>query len=58
VIPHIKATKEESIEEERRLFYVAITRAKRGLHILFVGNRNKGQIKSRYIDECIGKTKC
>lgn len=58
VIPHVKATKEESIEEERRLFYVAITRAKRDLYILFVSNRNKGQIKSRYIDECIGKTKC
>lgn len=33
IIPHSKCQDEESIEEERRLFYVAITRAKERLYI-------------------------
>ncbi|MDO4556094.1 MAG: ATP-dependent helicase [Lachnospiraceae bacterium] len=33
IIPHKKALKEADLEEERRLFYVAVTRAKNYLHI-------------------------
>lgn len=36
VIPHKKAVKDAEIEEERRLFYVAITRAKKYLHVFTV----------------------
>lgn len=36
VIPHKKSMKEEDVEEERRLFYVGVTRAKKYLHILSV----------------------
>ena len=33
VIPHRRSVKPDEIEEERRLFYVAMTRAKKHLHI-------------------------
>jgi DNA helicase-2/ATP-dependent DNA helicase PcrA len=33
LLPHSKCTRDDAIEEERRLFYVAITRAKR--HVTF-----------------------
>ncbi|MGN0466016.1 MAG: ATP-dependent helicase [Lachnospiraceae bacterium] len=36
VIPHKKAVKDAEIEEERRLFYVALTRAKKYLHVFTV----------------------
>lgn len=40
------------IEEERRLFYVAITRAKKHLYISYTkNNRKKTTKKSRFIDE-------
>ena len=34
IFPHERAMKENSLEEERRLFYVAVTRAKKELYIL------------------------
>lgn len=45
----------EQLEEERRMFYVAMTRAKRLLHISFTnGSYNKEKwIASRFIEECI-----
>lgn len=39
-IPHKKSTTAEQIEEERRLFYVAVTRAKSMLYL--------SEIKQRY----------
>lgn len=33
IIPHLRAVEEGNLEEERRLFYVAITRAKRRLYM-------------------------
>lgn len=52
VIPHKKSIKEEDIEEERRLFYVAATRAKKYLHIFSTKSLyNKESVSSRFITE-------
>ena len=57
VFPHYFALEEENgIEEERRLFYVAITRAKKKLYITYSKRRriNTGimeQIKSSFLEE-------
>lgn len=52
MIPHKKALKEADIEEERRLYYVAITRAKNHLHV-FVPKElfQKEQTVSRFVKE-------
>lgn len=39
IIPHRKASVEADLEEERRLFYVGMTRAKDHLHIYYVKER-------------------
>ena len=44
VTPHHKAVLDADLEEERRMFYVAMTRAKDRLHIFYV---TRGFIKSR-----------
>lgn len=55
VTPHSKANLDVDIEEERRLFYVAATRAKRNLHVFWVKERfGKAVDKSRFVDEMIG----
>lgn len=41
IIPHEKSLKETGIEEERRLMYVAITRAKENLIISMASKRNR-----------------
>lgn len=52
VIPHKKSIKEEDIEEERRMFYVAVTRAKKYLHVLSVEKMyNKDSNESRFLTE-------
>ena len=57
LFPHIKSLESsEEIEEERRLFYVAITRAKKILSLSYAKNRrNFGKMKktkkSRFLDE-------
>ena len=38
-IPHRKASMEAELEEERRLFYVGMTRAKDRLHLFYVRER-------------------
>lgn len=51
MIPYKKASLESEIEEERRLFYVGMTRARKRLHILYVRERyNKVQRPSRFLD--------
>jgi DNA helicase-2/ATP-dependent DNA helicase PcrA len=58
-IPHKKAFREEEIEEERRLLYVALTRAREEVYILYIKENNKNRHKeSRYIKECIIENKC
>lgn len=52
ITPHKKAVLPEDIEEERRLFYVAMTRAKERLYIFNSKKRyNKSMLLSRFIEE-------
>ncbi|MGN0372830.1 MAG: ATP-dependent helicase [Enterocloster sp.] len=52
VTPHHKALLEQDMEEERRMFYVAVTRAKERLHIFYVRERyHKKQEVSRFVEE-------
>ncbi len=52
VIPYKKAVSPEQIEEERRLFYVAVTRARQKLTISFVREKNgKESMPSRFVSE-------
>lgn len=51
-IPYKKAKTEEEIEEERRLFYVGMTRARKKLVISYVKEKNgKDMSPSRFVDE-------
>ena len=52
--PYKKAIADEEIEEERRLFYVAMTRAKRKLIISYVKEKNgKDMTPSRFVSELL-----
>ena len=44
-VPHKKAASSEEIEEERRMFYVAMTRAKRHLEILYIEDELKKHLQ-------------
>ncbi|MDR1766249.1 MAG: ATP-dependent helicase [Lachnospiraceae bacterium] len=56
VTPHRKAALGVDLEEERRLFYVAMTRAKERLHIYAPLERyGKKQDVSRFLGEALGK---
>ena len=58
IIPYKKAKTPEEIEEERRLFYVAMTRAKKKLVISYTKERNGKKMEpSRFVEEVLGKTK-
>lgn len=54
LMPSARAIRQEEIEEERRLFYVAMTRAKKYLHI-FAMRQNLGNIMeiSQFIGEAL-----
>lgn len=55
-IPHQKAEKKDEIEEERRLFYVVLTRAKNNLCISYITQKNGNSIKpSRFVEELLGQ---
>lgn len=52
VVPYQKAVLDEDIEEERRMFYVAVTRARRYLDIYYVKERHgKVAEPSRFVAE-------
>ena len=56
IFPSNKSIEEQSLEEERRLAYVAITRAKENLHISYASNRMiygdfQRSVPSRFINE-------
>ena len=53
-IPYRKARRKEELEEERRLFYVAMTRAKDKLIISYVKEKNgKDLSPSRFVEELL-----
>lgn len=53
-IPYKKSLKENGVEEERRLFYVAMTRAKNVLKIVYVKTKNgKETSPSRFVEELL-----
>lgn len=52
VIPHKKAVTDSELEEERRMFYVAMTRAKEYLFIFYLQEKEAGNLlPSRFLDE-------
>lgn len=52
ITPYKKALKEEDLEEERRLFYVALTRAKQYLYVITIKSLfGKPQTPSRFVGE-------
>lgn len=54
VTPHHKAVLKVDLEEERRMFYVAMTRARDRLHIYYVKERyHKKQEVSRFVKEAM-----
>lgn len=54
ITPHNKAVLEADLEEERRLFYVAMTRAKQELHIYTVKEHlHKEADPSRFLEEML-----
>ena len=54
VTPYKKAKTPEELEEERRLFYVAMTRAKKKLFITYIKEKNgKSKSPSRFIEELL-----
>lgn len=54
ITPHKRAYLEEEIEEERRLFYVAMTRAKELLYLFSVDKLyNKKAERSRFVEELL-----
>lgn len=52
-VPHYKAKKPEEIEEERRLFYVAMTRAKKKLYCYGINEKRDDSkvVSSRFLEE-------
>lgn len=52
-IPSAKTVEQGGLEEERRLFYVAVTRAKRELYISYTKNDEAN--KSRFVSEFFGE---
>lgn len=56
-VPYQKAVTKEELEEERRMFYVAMTRAKNELTISYITEKNGSSIApSRFVKELLGKS--
>ncbi|BCN29717.1 ATP-dependent helicase [Anaeromicropila herbilytica] len=54
ITPHRKALTDADLEEERRMFYVAMTRAKKKLHIYSVKERYNKELQiSRFVGEIL-----
>ena len=51
-VPYGKKLSQEELEEERRMFYVALTRSKEELFVTYVDNDTKKDTVSRFIKEC------
>ncbi len=58
ITPHRKAVLDADLEEERRMFYVAMTRAKERLHVCYALERyGKKQDVSRFVEEYQNKAR-
>lgn len=56
--PYQKAKSPEEIEEERRMFYVAMTRAREELLVSYISEKNGSSVKlSRFVEELWGGSK-
>lgn len=54
VFPHGNLPDEETVEEERRIFYVAMTRAKENLELLYLtGDKARPRLPSRFLNPLI-----
>ena len=53
-LPYRRAIDISGIEEERRLFYVAVTRAKDSLDLFYFTSSQKPINRSRFLDEMTG----
>ncbi len=52
VVPHKKAVTDAELEEERRMFYVAMTRAKERLFLFYIEEKEAGNfLPSRFLNE-------
>ena len=52
ITPYKKALLDKELEEERRMFYVAMTRAKEELHIMSTKKKNAKNLQiSRFVSE-------
>ncbi len=51
VFPHGRMPDERAVEEERRIFYVAMTRAKKSLELLYLtGTKDRPRLPSRFLN--------
>jgi len=51
IFPHGSMPDEDSLEEERRIFYVAMTRAKKNLELLYLtGTKERPRLSSRFLN--------
>lgn len=56
VVPHKKAVTDAELEEERRMFYVAMTRAKEKLFLFHIQEKEAGNfLPSRFLNELFDK---
>lgn len=54
VVPHKKAVTDAELEEERRMFYVAMTRAKEKLFLFYIQEKEAGNfLPSRFLNEML-----
>ncbi len=51
-VPYGKNLTKEQLEEERRMFYVALTRTSENLYLTYVENDTKKDTVSRFLEEC------
>lgn len=58
VFPHGELQARERVEEERRIFYVAMTRAKKSLELLYLtGDSARPRLPSRFLNPLLGRGK-
>ncbi len=54
-LPSRQSVTQEAVEEERRMFYVAMTRARKELHILYCSAENGKKVPSRFLAPLLSK---